>query len=311
MKLAIVSGLLRFYPLDLALAKIAEAGYDGVELWGGQFHGYILDMVRETADGLVLDEDRARAIREMVAAAGLELVCLTPEQLIYPINVVVDQAAPFDGPALRARSRRMLELSVDAASALGCDKVVTITPTWQWTRGDEGYRRATKPEVIEAGIGEIEGLVRHAEGRGVTVLFEPLVHHDTNGIETIEETALLLDRVASPNLALMVDMGHVAVTANRIGVDPVAYFRQHFERFGDRILHIHIDDNHGAIDSHLAPGDGTVDLAGMTRVLAEVGYDGWLSAELGILGEYAMPEFAEPLLRQTRERMAELVAAAR
>jgi fructoselysine 3-epimerase len=311
MKLAIVSGLLRFYPLELALARIAEAGYDGVELWGGQFHGYVLDMVRETAAGLELDERRADAVRQMVAASGLELVCLTPEQMIYPINVVVDQAEPFDGPVLRARSRRMLELSVDAAAALGCSKVVVVTPTWQWTRDDGSYRRATKREVIDAGIGEIERLVGHAEDRGVTVLFEPLVHHDTNGIETIEETALLLDRVTSPNLALMVDMGHVAVTANRHGFDPVGYFREHFERFGPRILHVHVDDNHGAIDSHLAPGEGSVDLAGMTRVLAEFGYDGWLSAELGILGEYAMPELAEPLLRQTRARMAALVAGAR
>jgi multiple sugar transport system permease protein len=39
-KLAIVSGLLRHYPLDLALAKIREAGYDGVEPWSGRPHAY-------------------------------------------------------------------------------------------------------------------------------------------------------------------------------------------------------------------------------------------------------------------------------
>jgi hypothetical protein len=37
-KLAIVSGLLRHYPRDLALAKLRDAGCAGVELWVGHSH---------------------------------------------------------------------------------------------------------------------------------------------------------------------------------------------------------------------------------------------------------------------------------
>lgn len=312
MKLAIVSGLLRAYPLDLALEKIREAGYDGVELWGGQFHGYVLDMVRENGEGgLTLDEDRAHAVRDTIAASGLDLVCLTPEQLIYPINTLVDQTPPFDGPALRAKSQRTMELNVDAAAALGCNRVMTICPTWQWTHtADGGYRRTTKAEVIDGAIEDLAKLVRHAEARGVTILFEPLVHHDTNGIETLEETTLLFERIQSPSLALILDMGHVTVTANRNGLDPLTYFREHLDRFGDLVQHIHVDDNAGAVDSHLVPGAGTVDLVGMTRALVEHGYNGWLSAELGILGEYAMPEHAEPLLVEARRQMTAMVEAA-
>ena len=310
MQLAIVSGLLRYYPLDLALKKIRDVGYDGVELWGGQFHGYVLDMVRDENGRLELDDGLAKSVGQMVDASGLRLACLTPEQLIYPINLLADETRPFDAAALRARSRRMLELYVDAAAVMGCGRVVMITPTWQWTRGGDGYRRADKAEVIAAAIEEFVGLVRHAEARGVTILFEPLVHHDTNGIETLEETARLLDAIPSPNLALMLDMGHVAVTANRLGTDPVAYFRAHLARFDSRVQHIHVDDNAGAIDSHLAPGHGTIDLVGMTRALIDHGYDGWLSAELGILGEYAMPEHAEPLLAETHRHMTTMVKTA-
>jgi protein FrlC len=309
-RLAIVSGLLRHYPLDLALAKIAEAGYDGVELWGGQYHGYVLDMVKDVGGELALDEARAEAIRDLCAAHGLPIVCLTPEQLIYPVNWLIDDAPPFHGPALRQRSRRLVELSIDAAAALGCKRVVVVTPTWQWTRQGDGWRRATKPEVIAAAIDEIAAFARHAEARDVTILFEPLVHHDTNGIETLEETAELLERVPSPNLQLMLDMGHVAVTANRRGLDPLASFREHLRVFGDRVRHIHVDDNAGAVDSHLVPGAGTLDLPGMTAALLESGYQGWLSAELGILGEYAMPEHAEPLLHEARRQMAALLEEA-
>ena len=311
MRLAIVSGLLRHYPFDLALERIRGAGYEGVELWGGRPHAYPIDLAAPGAGGdLHLDLDRVARLREMIAASGLELVCLTPEQLLYPVNVLVDEAPPFDGAALRAWSRRLLELSVDAAAALGCARVVTVTPVWQWRRAGDGYVRVTKPEVLDRAIPEIAALCRYAEERGVAILFEPLVHHDTNGIETFEEVELLCDRVDSPSLRLMLDMGHVAVTANRLGIDPAGYFRQHLDRFGEKIDHVHIDDNHGTVDAHLAPGEGTVDLAGMTSELARYGYQGWISAELGILGEYAMPETAERLLRETFAAMEGLVGQA-
>jgi protein FrlC len=308
-RLAIVSGLLRYYPLDLALARIRAAGYDGVELWGGQFHGYALDLARRDGEQLVLDRPRAEAIRDMIAASGLELVCVTPEQLIYPINILVDQVPPFDGEQLRNRSRRLLELSIESAAALGCSRVVIITPMWHWRQVDGHYVRVSQREVVDTAIEEIASLCRHAEAHGVTLLFEPLVHHDTNGIETLDDVTLLFERVRSPNLQLMLDMGHVAVTANRLGIAPVAYFREHLERFGDKVTHIHVDDNEGKIDSHLAPGAGTVDLAGMTAELVRHGYSGWLSAELGILGEYSMPEHAEALLEETHRYMSQLIAA--
>ena len=211
---------------------------------------------------------------------------------------------------MRARSRRLLELSIDAAVELGCHRIVAITPVWHWRSEGASYVRVSKPEILEAATDEIGRLCHYAEARGVAILFEPLVHHDTNGIETLEEVALLFDRVDSCSLRLMLDMGHIAVTANRIGVEPVAYLRAHLERVGEKVDHIHVDDNHGAVDAHLAPGEGTVDLVGMTRSLVESGYNGWLSAELSILGEYAMPDTAERLLHETYASMRRLVTRA-
>jgi len=46
-KLSVQSAIFRFYPLEPAVQKIADAGFDGIELWGGQFHGYYLDFLAE------------------------------------------------------------------------------------------------------------------------------------------------------------------------------------------------------------------------------------------------------------------------
>ena len=42
-ELCSVTSLMKFYPLPEALAVIAEAGYQGVELWGGLPHAYTDD----------------------------------------------------------------------------------------------------------------------------------------------------------------------------------------------------------------------------------------------------------------------------
>ena len=65
--------------------------------------------------------------------------------------------------------------------------------------------------------------------------------------------------------------------------------------------HVHVDDNAGDADAHLAPGAGTIDIAGMVGALAEGGYQGWLVPELGILGATVIPETAERLLRESRD----------
>lgn len=304
-KLGIVSGLLRYYPLDLALRLIKEAGYDGIELWGGQYHGYVWDLVDPSGK---LDVDRVRAIKAMCDDAGLEIAGYTPEQLLYPINTLVDQVPPFDGPALRQRSIRNLELCIEVASELGCKRMALIVPMWLWTAENGGYRRTNRKEVLEASVETIAHFVEIAEANGVDILFEPLVYHDSNGIATLEEAKIVFDRITSPNLQMMVDFGHVAVTAHREGIDPVAYLGAHLETFGDRVTHIHFDDNNLETDAHLAPGEGVIDLQAMMNLVVASGYRGWISAELSVLGPYALPENAERLLRDTRKEMTRLLS---
>ncbi len=309
MRVAVQSGLLRLFPLDLALQKIQQAGYDGVELWGGQPHGYILDLVREIDGELVVDEALAAAIRDQCARHGRALACYTPEQVLYPINMLVQEASPLDGARMRQQSRRLLDLSIDAAAALGCGRVVVASPMWPWHETPDGYAPVGKDEAINAVIGEVERLVRRAEERSVTVLFEAQVAEFSNAIETLEETTRLLERIPSPHLQVLLDTGHVAVSACRLGLDPVDYFEAHLRAFGSRVGYIHVDDNAGDADAHLAPGAGTLDLPGMLRVLDAAGYDGWVSVELGILGEYVLPRTAERLLREARQYLAQALSA--
>lgn len=309
-QLAVVSGLLRLYPLDLALKLIKEAGYDGVELWGGQYHGYVWDLVEEQDGEFRLDRSRVQAIRQLCDHHGLAIAGYTPEQLIYPINILVDQVPPFDGSALREKSRRNLELCIDIAEELGTKRMALIAPMWQWIAEGDGYRRPTRKEVLSAAVSEVAHFVDYAAARDTTILFEPLVYHDSNGIATFEEAAMIFDQIDSPNLQIMLDFGHIAVTAKREGCDPVDYLEAHLDRFGDRVGHIHVDDNNFETDAHLAPGTGSIDLQGMTDAVVASGYSGWMSVELSVLGPYALPENAERLLIESREATGRMLMLA-
>jgi len=295
MKLAAVTSLLKYYPLPAALRTIAEAGYQGVELWGGLPHAFTDDFYERGR----LDQAAIARCRELVREHGLEPVAFLPEQCFYPVNWLITEAPPFDGSRLRARSIAYFERALEVTAALGFPKMVVTTPFWGWEQAGGAWRHAAKSDrdpVIEV----LGGLARAAERRDVTLVLEPLTFLETTAVETLDELLAVLDGVASPALAAMLDTGHVHVTARALGRDSARDFAEHVERLGPRLQHLHIDDNGGDLDAHLVPGEGTFDFRAAYRTLAAAGYEGFLSAELMMFGANPVPPRPAELLARTR-----------
>lgn len=68
----------------------------------------------------------------------------------------------------------------------------------------------------------------------------------------------LADIVSGTDLGICFDIGH-AHTMGQI--------EAMVETFGDRIVNVHIHDNHGQKDEHLTIGDGDIDFPGVLRLL--------------------------------------------
>ena len=79
----------RYYPLEKFLDDTAQCGLSNVELWGAAPFFHIEDLTYR---------DIVR-VRHEIERRGLRLVCLTPEQCVYPVNL----AAPT--PEERRRYR--------------------------------------------------------------------------------------------------------------------------------------------------------------------------------------------------------------
>jgi inosose dehydratase len=116
----------------------------------------------------------------------------------------------------------------------------------------------------------------------------PAYHHHLMMVaETFDEISALIDR-AGPELGLLLDTGHAAAA----GFD----YARLIDRFGDRIVHIHLKDVradrldrvragdesfNAAVRGGMftVPGDGAVDFAPVARFVRSSGYRGWLVVE--------------------------------
>ena len=101
--------------------------------------------------------------------------------------------------------------------------------------------------------------------------------------------ALVAERMPldSPHVGMNVDTGHAHISGNT---------RAYLEMFGQRVHYMHLDDNDGIGDSHVAPSAGTIDWAQLFEWMAYYGVEGSfgiefnennVAEELPILRNYA------------------------
>ena len=98
-QIAVMSIHYQFYPLTRFLDTARRLNVSAVDLWAGYPH-------------LLLDNDwesAARAVRAAADDRGLRIICCTPEQVRYPLNLASTE------PKVRARTLEYLKRGVDAA----------------------------------------------------------------------------------------------------------------------------------------------------------------------------------------------------
>ena len=99
---------------------------------------------------------------------------------------------------------------------------------------------------FEAALGSIEHLRAFAKPLGVTLLLENI----PNDISTPERLMEMLRLLRYDDLGICFDTGHAHIMST---------VHQAFGVLEDRIRSTHIHDNQGIRDSHLWPGEGTID----------------------------------------------------
>lgn len=236
---------------SLALAK--AAGFEGVELALG-------------AEGeltLTSSEAEIREVKKIADDMGLSLYSLS-------CGLCWDYRLSDDDPAMREKAKDMIKKQLETAKILGADTALVIpgVVNVEFSMPEKKVAYDVVYERALEGIGELKAT---AEALEVNI-----------GLENVWNKFLLspmemrdfIDKIDSPFVGSYLDIGNTLYCG---------YPEDWVRILGDRIKKIHFKDYrmaagglHGFVD--LLAGD--VDYPEVVKALGEIGYDGWVSAEM-------------------------------
>jgi hexulose-6-phosphate isomerase len=218
-----------------------EVGFEGVEI------------------GTIADAAEAQAIKEAAAKAGLPIhSVMNADHWKYPLS--------SGDPEVVAKSVAGMETSLRNAKLWGCDSVLLVPAvvnpetSYQdaWTRSQKVVKERILPlaQELEVVIG--------MENVWNKFLLSPL------------EMARYVDEFASPYVKAYLDVGNMLF---------YGYPQDWARTLGKRIHRVHIKDfklerGKGQF-SWVNLGEGDLDWVAVRKALGEVGYEGWVTTEIG------------------------------
>ena len=242
------------WDLEVKLKAVAECGYDGVEFGFGLTGPVSVESTEEELD----------KVKELVKKYGLELYSLAG-------SMYWGTSLTSDSPEIREEGKRYLRRHIEVAAYLGCETILVVPgyvhvdflPNCPIVDYDVVYNRALE---------WIEEIKPYAEEKNVEI-----------GIENVWNKFLLspvemrdfIDKADSKYVGVYFDAGNVVLSG----------FPEHWIKvLGSRIKKVHFKDYRRAIGDlngfvDLLSGD--IDYVKVNAALKEIGYDGWVTAELG------------------------------
>lgn len=188
-------------------------------------------------------------------ALGLEVCCVAASHEL-PEGAALDST---DDRAV-ASARLHIEDAITHAASLGAGFAYIVPDAPVDDRSLHRYANLL-PQLADHGA-------RHGVRLGIE-------HFPGTAMPTVASTLAFLQRVQHPNLYLLFDIGHAQMSNE----DP----RAALEAAGSRLGYVHLDDNDGVEDLHLALTDGVqtrASLENLFAVLDDVGYAGPVSLEM-------------------------------
>ncbi len=133
-------------------------------------------------------------------------------------------------------------------------------------RGKAGSA-SKKQEAINRFANAMRSLDEYARGLGVQLVIEPINRYETDLLPTVSECLDFINANQLTNTGILLDTFHANIEE--------ADIYQSILDAGNKLWHVHVADS-----NRWAPGYGHIDFLGIVDTLREIGYQGYLSAEI-------------------------------
>lgn len=247
---------------------------------------------------LVMDWDMMKKqdqIRALLAKTGLKVGSLAVDTFANPLYKKGSLSST--DPEVRARAIEDSKRVMDFAAEIGCE-IVTLWP------GQDGYDYIFAADYIKErqlfsdGVAE---LCRYNPNITVTLEYkikEPRTH---SYISTVGSTLLMIQTIGLPNLGIALDYGHAA-----LGYETAAEAVAMCKMYGDRLKHIHINDNYRLWDDDMIVGTvHTLEYLEFFYWLKRTDYNGYL-----VIDQFPYRENGKNAVSESAEWLDVLQAAA-
>jgi len=247
-----------------AVEEMAALGFRNVELEG----------VKE--ENLKAVHAERKALKQRCDDLGLTVVNFCP---VLPELVHPDKGRRVD-------ALELFKLAIEVATFFGCETIQTdsYTPPLEFV-GDAPYT-----EAIEFGkkfqvkvdpafrwddlwgwlVDSIGACADEADRAGLKFCLEPRVGEIVSNTDGLLR---LMDAVDNENFGAVLDTGHQHAQKEILPLS--------VEKLGGRVHYLHVSDNDGQTNQHLALGRGTVDWDGIFLALKKHGFSGYVAVDVG------------------------------
>ena len=205
-------------------------------------------------DGIDVDPGFTAELGRLSGAVPANVKCLAADHLMPPGGRLGDPASQAGRVAIEH-----VKTSIREAAGLGAEAVYVGPPP----QNGASLREFEESVVTLAG---------EAASAGLRFCIE---HVPRSMLSSAAATVEFSRRTGHPNVHALIDIGHCLIA----GENPAGAIRA----AGDRLGYVHVDDNDGKDDLHLALTDGLFDIDDVReilRALQESPYDGPVSVEV-------------------------------
>jgi protein FrlC len=270
MKLSVASSVFVNYPLRDAIRMAANAGYAGIDIWGGRPHVYRRDF----------PEAELSKLKKLMQAESLEPASFMPAFFRYPHSL----SSPNE--VVRQDSLNYMYQCMDNAVVMGA-KILLVVPGHSLYGQDQGDARKRMVDSIAA-------VCEYSQQYGIALGIEPANRAVTDLVNTASDALKIIQELGYKNLGIVLDTGHIHLSAE----SP----EEAISISGTALLQVHVNDNDGRRQQNLIPGEGSFDFENFLGALGKANFNGFSTVELG--WDYTLDPV--PAVREAEVRISQI-----